>query len=596
MANTLMSWYERELSFLYTEARSFAEEHPQLASHLGVSYDSVSDPHVARLLEAFALINARLSRQLAEGSTQLSSSLLNIVFPMCLQSLPSTSMIQIAPSKEQSQVATLPSGTRFRAYVNEDQFCRFRTTRDMQLCPFDIVDHQFESRPFVLSDIDYPESSTALLKMELAMLDESRSFSDLSPFSEIIIHFQGLARHQARIYDYLLRHRCHMVLANGSEQQVTLSTEQFAAVGFTGRDSMITHDNSTFLDYQMMLELFAWPELFFGFRLLDIGNALRQFACQRVTLLLFLEDTVDEQVAALSSIRYSLGCAPVINLFEHIAEPVVVDHRQLSYQLVPDTHSANTLEVQSVQKVLDITGEQPELLPPLYGLKHNDTEHNRFWLYHPPEADSDACGQLSVVYPELQMNKNQTMVLSPHLICNNGMQVLELPDNPRLECLDSIALPVAAKMIMRPTARIRRKQSIKNRLNLLVHLKGAFTSVLQGRDPASDLRTLMYVYCLHNNSVSTAWLDSLVQMQPRPLVAPLRISGHQCFTQGIELIIELDPSRLKQVSIMMFVNLIDFMAAGYAGYHNFIEVVIRLKGDSGDYMRCTRRHGYQINR
>ena len=596
MPNTLMSWYERELSFLYTEARAFAEEHPQLASHLGVGYSSLSDPHVARLLESFALINARLSRQLAEGSTQLSSSLLNIVFPMCLQSLPSTSIIRIAPSSDQSQVAALPSGTRFRAYINEDQFCRFQTTRELQLCPFDITESQFELRPFTFSGIDYPESSTALLKLELGMLDDSRSFSDLAPFSEISIHFQGLARRQAQIYDYLFRHRCQMVLVNDKGQQVVLSMRQFAAVGFTGRDSMMTHENRIFLDYQMMLELFAWPELFFGFRLLDIGNALRQFSCQRVTLLVFLEDIAEEQVPVLGSVHYSLGCAPVINLFEHIAEPVVVDHRQLSYQLVPDTHSANTLEVQSVQKVLDITGEQPELLPPIYGLKHNDTDHDRFWLYHPPETEADVCGQLSVVFPNLQMNKNQAMVLSPHLICNNGMQVLELPDNPRLECLDSIALPTDAKMLIRPTARIRRKHNIKNRLNLLVHLKGAFTSVLQGSDPASDLRTLMYVYCLRNNPVSTAWLDSLVQIQPRPLVAPLRIGGHRCFTQGIELIIELDPSRLKQVSIMMFVNLIDFLVAGYTGYHSFIEVIIRLKGDSGDYMRCTRRHGYQINR
>ena len=248
-----------------------------------------------------------------------------------------------------------------------------------------------------------------------------------------------------------------------------------------------------------------------------------------------------------------------------------------------------------MQQVLNISTEHPDILPPLFGLKHNDPLSSVFWQYHPPANQSDVCGHLSVVHPTPPPTEIpiRPLILSPHLLCNNGMMTLELPDNPRLECTGSLALPSTPSMIMSPTARIRRSLGVKNRLNLLVHLKGAFTALFQEDQRAENLRALMALYCLRNHSVSQAWLQSVAGMSSRMSVASVGIAGHQCFTQGRELIIELDAVCLKEVSVMMFANLLDFLAGGYVDYHSFIEVVIRLKGESGEYVRCTRRHGYQ---
>ena len=595
MSDSLMTWYERELRFLRDDAQAFSCEHPELARHLGVGYDTISDPHVTRMVESFALSNARLSRQLSEDFAQMSSCLLNTIFPLCLQPLPSVSMLQVPPAKDQAGVATLPSGTRFRIYNNEDQYCQFRTARDLQLCPFDITHTAVALRPFT-TYFEAPEKSTALVRIDFSMLDDSRHFSDLPAFSEICFYFQGLARYQAKMYDYLCRHRCAMYLVDENGNRLKLPLSSLKPVGFSDRDCMLTHENAAFIDYQMMLELFTWPKLFFGFRLTDVDTLFRHFSSQTLSLLIFLEDISDDVFVELNSLEFQLGCAPIINLFEHVAEPMVVDHRQLSYPLVPDSHSPNTFEIQSVKEVLDITGEQPEIMPPLFGLKHNEENHDQFWLHHPPETRADSCGRLSLVSPELDPDRNETQVLSARLTCNNGLQVLDLPNNPKIECLDNITLPSMPVMLMKPTPRIQRPQNIKNRLNLLVHLRGAFTAFLSGPDPARNLRTVLNIYCLRNNSVSPAWIDSIVEVKPRPMVAPLRIGGHQCFTQGLELAFVLDPAGLKQVSKMMLVNLIDFLVAGYAGYHSFMQAVIRLKGDEGVYMRCTRRHGYQVNR
>ena len=596
MSDSLMAWYEKELALLLQGGKEFSVRHPELARHLDLTIDSIDNPHVARVVESFALLSARLSRQLFDESTHISSNLLQIVFPLCLQSLPSVSLIRIPPSKDQPSVSVLPSGTRFRAYVDDDRYCLFHTTSDLELCPFDITDCCIESRPFSRKTIQYPDQTEAVLSLRLSMLDETLAFSDLGDFSELTIHFKGLNRCQTMMYDLLCRDLCKIAVVDDKGMHKVLPLRNFSPVGFNDRDCMITHDNTNFMDYQMIAELFSWPELFFAFRLKGIGDVLQDFSGSEVTILFCLENMAEELQQSIHYISFLLGCAPIINLFEHVGEPIVVDHRQMDYPIVPDSHSLNTMEVQTVKEVLDITREQPEVLQPLYGLKHRHRSKNRFWLHRPKDHECEEYGHLEMICTDLKPEQNQTMVLSPHLICHNGKQVLEIPNHPHLECIDSVALSYEIKILMHPTAPVTRRRDLKTRLDLLVHLNDNLVSVLESKDPAMQLKTLMSLYATRNSTASVAWMDAMVSLQARPLVAPIRIDGHHCFTQGNEVIVELDPEPLKNTSIMMFIHLIDFLAAGFAGFHSFIQIVVVLKGQPGEYKRCIRRHGYQINR
>ncbi len=286
----------------------------------------------------------------------------------------------------------------------------------------------------------------------------------------------------------------------------------------------------------------------------------------------------------------------MVNLFELVAEPIVVDHKQLDYPIVPDSRSRNKHRIQRVVRVLDITDEVPKTVPPLYGLKHNQSRESCFWLYKTPEPEIEEISRLEIVCPNLNPEQNQTRVLSPTLICNNDDMVLELPANPRLECLDNIALPSKPVLLSRATAPVYHPKTITTRLDLLTHLNQNFVSILQVGNASEAMQGLLSLYSFHNSPVSKGWIESLLDLYPVAVVAPVRIGGYQCFTQGNEVHIELDPARLKNISIMMFINLLDFLAAGYAGVQSFIQLVVKLKGEPGEYIRCIRRHGYQINR
>jgi type VI secretion system protein ImpG len=55
MREDLLPYYERELKFIRQSAGEFAEKYPKVAGRLKLRADSCDDPHVERLIEAFAV-------------------------------------------------------------------------------------------------------------------------------------------------------------------------------------------------------------------------------------------------------------------------------------------------------------------------------------------------------------------------------------------------------------------------------------------------------------------------------------------------------------------------------------------------------------
>ncbi|MRI33746.1 type VI secretion system baseplate subunit TssF [Endozoicomonas sp. OPT23] len=596
MPETLLPWYERELDFLRNRVEHFASEHPTLAKRLGVRRDGIDDPHMLRLVDAFALCNARMSRQLAEESTQISNNLLQVLFPLALQPLPSASLIRVRPSPNQAEVATVPYGTRLRMHIDEEQYCQFHTTAELQLCPFDIVASAIIMSPFDLPTRNIPEDSNGAIKLDLQLLDHSRSFDSLASFNDLHIHLQGLLKNHGAIYDYLFKDTIKVILLDDEGRECELSLDNIQPLGFRQEERMLTQQNSTFLDNQVILEMLAWPELFYGFRIEGLSECFSEFSGNKLSLLFFLKNVNESAAHTMEFVQPMLGCAPVINLFEQLGEPVVIDHCQLDYPLIPDSQSPNQIEVQTVERILDITDEEPFIIPSLFGLRHNEPNHHCFWQYHPADHEENDRSRISLVYPELDLQKNQTRVISPLLSCHNGSQVLKLSNDPEIECLDNLNLPGKIQLLSRPTAPAYRSYNIRDRLNLLAHLSKNFSTILLPEDTSASLRSVLELYDFRANPISSAWLNAIKSMYSKPKVACLQIMNHQCYSWGNEVTVTLHEGKLENSSIMLLIHMLDFLAGQLAGFQSFIQLIFQLEGRPGEYYRCSRRHGNQTNR
>ena len=89
--------YENELAAIRHLAKDFAREHPAVAGRLILSDDTglSQDPHVERLIEAFAFLTARLQVKLKDEFPELVDALLGMLYPHYLAPIPSMAIAQL---------------------------------------------------------------------------------------------------------------------------------------------------------------------------------------------------------------------------------------------------------------------------------------------------------------------------------------------------------------------------------------------------------------------------------------------------------------------------------------------------------------------
>ena len=142
MRDDLLLYYERELTYIRQIGAQFAEKYPKIASRLVLEPSKCDDPHVERLLEAFAFLAARVHLKIDEDFPEITEALLGIVYPHFIRPLPSMSIVQFHLDPEKGKLSTgLPVGRNSLLYSRpvDGVPCKFRTCYDTTLWPASVT-------------------------------------------------------------------------------------------------------------------------------------------------------------------------------------------------------------------------------------------------------------------------------------------------------------------------------------------------------------------------------------------------------------------------------------------------------------------------
>ena len=150
MSETLFPYYERELDFIRKLAQDFAKLYPAAASRLLLEPNQSTDPHVERLIEAFALLSGRIHHKIDDEFPELTHSLLGILYPHYLAPVPSMAVVQF---ELDPLITELPDGfeiprhTSLRTAPVKGLPCRFRTGYPVTLWPVRVASARLQSPP-----------------------------------------------------------------------------------------------------------------------------------------------------------------------------------------------------------------------------------------------------------------------------------------------------------------------------------------------------------------------------------------------------------------------------------------------------------------
>src|SRR5262245_25197779 len=142
MRDELLTYYERELTFIRRLSSEFAEKYPKIAGRLLLERGKCEDPHVERLIEAFSLLAARIHLKIDDEFPEITESLLQVLYPHYLAPIPSMSIVQFELDPEQGKISTgytIEPHQQIYSKPAQDTICKFRTCYPVTLWPLDVV-------------------------------------------------------------------------------------------------------------------------------------------------------------------------------------------------------------------------------------------------------------------------------------------------------------------------------------------------------------------------------------------------------------------------------------------------------------------------
>lgn len=590
MADDLLSYYNRELLFLRKLGAQFAEQHPKVAGRLRMSGDAVEDPHVLRLLEGVAFLNARIRAKLDDEFPELSEGLLDQLYPHYLAPIPSMTIVQIAGAPDQAAPLVAPAGLEILTEPVGGEQCRFRTTQPVDLWPIEIESAALAGRP--LPGPAAPIGSVAVLRLSLRCASKDMTFKQLSP-DRLRFFLRGQAAESLRLYELIFNNAVAVAVADsaGDHNPLMLAGSAICPVGFEADQGVLPYPARSPLGYRLLTEYFTFPDKFMFFDIAGLAAKAQQSGGRKLEIYIYLNRASVELERSTSAASFALGCTPAINLFRQRAEPITLSGETAEYQITPDSRRPGALEVYSVDQVT-ATSPAGEVVTyaPLFGLTHAGAQRKdtRFWHSSRRPAGETGGAQsetfLSLVDLDSDPTTPNNWVASVETTCSNR----DLPDklpfgggHPYLRTADEQPGVKAITCLTAPTPTLRLPSRKESAWRLISHLSLNHLSLSGPGGGAEGLREILRLYDFRDAAETRAMIDSLQSLKAvrGAARAPNRAMGVLC--HGLDVSMEFDEQFTSGAGVYLLAAVLERFIAHYASINAFTRLTATVKGRSG---------------
>jgi type VI secretion system protein ImpG len=607
VADTLLPYYDRELAAVRKLAGEFAAANPKVAGRLRITADAADDPHVERLLEGVAFLAARVQHRLDDDAPELSDALLELLCPHLLAPVPSLTTVQLRPKPEATGASLIARGTTMQTQPVRGESLQYRTCHETVLWPVAIERAKLAGLPLPAPVNPHAPRAAAVLRLSLSTTVPGLSFADLA-LDRLRLHLRGSGPTPTQLLELLCTSTLSLALADGpaDPRPTFLRPDRLVQVGFEPQEAALPWPQRAFSGHRLLTEYFAFPEKFLY---IDISGLEARSLVQRSSSLevfVYLSRTAGDLERSVSEENFVLGATPVVNLFEHPAEPVAMDGTQSDWLVVPDARRPAALEIYAVEAVRLSRPDapQPRKVPHFQRLKHEfGTEPDAeglSWLAARRPAPAILGGtetRLMMRDPQFDPALPADGVLSIDLTCCNRDMPSLLPfggGQPALRISDPAAAASGALCLAPPTATLRPQLRERSGWRLVSHLALNHLGVTGGEQAALALREMLRLHDLRDVPETRLALDGIVSVNATPSVARLPGTRPGNFARGIDIQLTFEPQAWTAGGLFLLAGVLERLFALQVSINGFVRTSAHLRGRSGAVASWPPRSGTRV--
>lgn len=603
MSDELLAFYEKELAFLRQSGAEFARAHPKIASRLRISDDIVEDPHVSRLLEGVAYLNARIQKKLSDDFPELSDALLDNLYPHYIKPIPSMAVVSFQPQDDLDAPLLVAKGTSLDTDPVKGKPCTFRTTADLALLPANVTMAKYQGKPFATPGAKQAKEAEAVLHVRLKTFAPEITIASLR-LDKVRFYLQGQPQHAYPLHESLLNQCKVIALSSGQQEPKLIPSHKLKAVGFDEAEGALPYPADSFPGYRLLTEFMVFPEKFLFFELEGLQATLATIESDTLDLYFYVGQHNPELERHVSADHLALNCVPIVNLFSHRAEPILLEHQQTSYEVICDSRFALHYEVYSIEAVKGVKGNGTKVdYRPYYGLNHSDVQRDTMLYWHAQrqetltgELGNEVGTKMDLTLLDLQheSGRNDDETLSVETLCFNANMPEKLPFGGGLPHFKCGAIAVESiNTLTRITGTCRPPMRNGARWRLVSHLTLNHLSI-DGPNATRYLREILTLYDFLDSTASRTMINAIQQIDTRSMTAPVTWKGKTTLCRGTEIEVTFDESLLVGNSVFLFASILERFFSMYCSVNSFTRLVVRLKGKREILRKWPPRAGDQV--
>lgn len=610
MRDELLGYYERELIFLRRMGAEFAAKYPKIAARLHLDEEKIEDPHVERIIEAFAFLGGRIGLKLDDELPEITESFINLLYPHYLAPIPSMAIAQFSfgsSTDKLTAVQKLERGARLNSRPVDGTPCRFRTAYEVDLAPLELESAALESAA--------PKDARGMYANSHIRLS-MRCFGD-SNLSEMTVgaskerpkslrfYLNGDPQLVFPLYEIIFNHATSVEFRPKESPTVghrTLRTftsinlkppepvfvpaeEAIRQVGFAENEAVLPFTKRSFAGYRLLSEYFAFPYKFLFFDLFGLDRAVAANFGSNFDILIHLKD-ITPPIAPVVADTFKMGCTPIINLFTRLADPIYLSQQKYEYQVIPDVHRQTTTEIYSIDDVVsnDPRTNTTREFSPFYSLRHAFGEQMEKAFWYAVRRDSQrADDEGTEMYMSLvDMNFNPRVpavdVLNVRTTCTNRDLPARLPFGGRegdFE-VEGTAILSRVRCLTKPTETIRPPQRRAAQWRLISHLNLNYLSLVSGEEIAPEaLQEILHLYNFNDSSVTRKQILGITGIEARKVVRKIGRRVGAGFVRGIETTLTFDEEQFVGSGMFLFACVLERFLGLYASVNSFNQVIVK---------------------